>query len=149
MSCQTSTRGYQACGHASLPGLTRCLSGTARRPPQGKMEKFKMENGNLKWKIHHPSQLNIQHCHSFNIQHHPHPPNSTFKIQHSTLSEVQNSTLPQLQHSTSPPPSPNSTFKIQHSTLSEVQHSKFNIQHYHHWFWLKFFRDFFAYFTKL
>jgi len=72
MSCQTSTRGYQACGQTSLPDLTRCLSGTAPRPPQFKMEngKFKMENGKS-----------------------PIPPNSTFKIQNSTFNIIRSSTF--------------------------------------------------------
>ena len=69
MSCQTSTRGYQACGHASLSGLTRCLSGTAPPPPQ-----FKMENG--EWKMENGK---------FKMENSPIPPNSKSNIQHSTL----------------------------------------------------------------
>ncbi len=114
MSCQTSTRGYQACGHASLTGLTRCLSGIAHSGlPQTWREAFQapltrafprldalpfrhrsagLIGGNLKWKIENLPPLPIQHS-TFKIQHY-----LQFNIQYSTLPQVLHSTLPQVQH---------------------------------------------------
>ena len=114
MSCQTSTRGYQACGHTSLSDLARCLSGTAPRPtpdltrclsgtahpasPGWKMEKWKMEISPIALNLTFNITTTLPQS-NIHIQHHHHPP----PIQHS--------------HSTLPLPSPNPTFtfNITHS----------------------------------